>query len=66
MPMPAKLKFNIDSLTRQEVTLKALDLTVTFEAGEALLSEISRKFKNQRFGSGTGGCGLEFHPGFYR
>lgn len=39
-----QMELYIESLQAQTVTLKALDLTVTFQAGERLLSEISRKF----------------------
>lgn len=39
-----QIEIYIESQMRQTVTLKALNLTVTFEAGERLLSEISRKF----------------------
>ncbi len=39
-----QIEMYIESLVPQTVTLKALELTVTFAAGERLLSEISRKF----------------------
>lgn len=40
-----QMELYIESLQDQTVTLKALNLTVTFKAGERLLSEISRKFE---------------------
>ncbi|HEY9878231.1 MAG TPA: L-histidine N(alpha)-methyltransferase [Leptolyngbyaceae cyanobacterium] len=39
-----QIEIYIESLAQQAVTLKTLDLTVSFAAGERLLSEISRKF----------------------
>ncbi len=39
-----QIEMHLKSLTAQTVQLKALDLTVQFEAGETILSEISRKF----------------------
>lgn len=39
-----QIEMYIESLRHQVVTLKALDLTLRFEQGERLLSEISRKF----------------------
>jgi L-histidine N-alpha-methyltransferase len=39
-----QVELYIESLQDQTVTLKGLDLTVSFAAGERLLSEISRKF----------------------
>ena len=39
-----QIEMYLISLMAQTVTLKALDLTVTFAPGERLLSEISRKF----------------------
>ena len=60
----SQIEIYIDSLTRQEVTLKALDLTVTFEAGEALLSEISRKFKINALAQELAAVGLNFIQAF--
>ena len=39
-----QIEMYIESLVDQTVTLRALDLTVSFAQGERLLSEISRKF----------------------
>lgn len=39
-----QIEMHLKSLKAQTVTLKALDLTVEFAAGETILSEISRKF----------------------
>jgi dimethylhistidine N-methyltransferase len=39
-----QIEMHLRSRIAQTVHLKALDLTVTFEAGETILSEISRKF----------------------
>jgi dimethylhistidine N-methyltransferase len=39
-----QIEMYLKSLVAQTVTLKALELTITFEAGELMLSEISRKF----------------------
>ncbi|MEM8806018.1 MAG: L-histidine N(alpha)-methyltransferase [Cyanobacteria bacterium P01_G01_bin.38] len=39
-----QIEIYIESLKRQTVRLKALNLSVTFDQGERLLSEISRKF----------------------
>lgn len=39
-----QVEMHLKSLRSQAVHLKALDLTVEFEAGETILSEISRKF----------------------
>lgn len=39
-----QIEMYIESVQDQTVTLKALDLTVSFSQGERLLSEISRKF----------------------
>ncbi|MBD2258711.1 L-histidine N(alpha)-methyltransferase [Pseudanabaena sp. FACHB-2040] len=43
-PTHHQIEIYIESLVPQTVRLQALDLTVQFAAGEALLSEISRKF----------------------
>lgn len=43
-PTSHQIEIYIESLISQTVTLKALDLTISFAAGERLLSEISRKF----------------------
>ncbi|HEY9761582.1 MAG TPA: L-histidine N(alpha)-methyltransferase [Trichocoleus sp.] len=43
-PVSHQIELYIESLIAQTVTLKALELTVSFAAGERLLSEISRKF----------------------
>jgi L-histidine N-alpha-methyltransferase len=40
-----QMELYIESLCEQTITLKTLNLTVTFKAGERLLSEISRKFE---------------------
>lgn len=40
----SQIELYIDSQKSQTVTLQTLDLTVEFQAGESLLSEISRKF----------------------
>jgi L-histidine N-alpha-methyltransferase len=60
----SQIEIYIDSLTQQEVTLKALDLTVTFEAGEALLSEISRKFQIEALAQELAAVGLKFIQAF--
>ncbi|MEM9567445.1 MAG: L-histidine N(alpha)-methyltransferase [Cyanobacteria bacterium P01_E01_bin.34] len=39
-----QIEIYLKSLVSQSVTLKDLDLTVTFEAGELMMTEISRKF----------------------
>jgi len=39
-----QIEIYLKSLVDQTVTLKALDLTVKFQAGELILSEVSRKF----------------------
>ncbi|MDX2097723.1 MAG: L-histidine N(alpha)-methyltransferase [Leptolyngbyaceae cyanobacterium bins.59] len=39
-----QIEIYLKSLTQQTVTLKALGLTIEFQPGEAILSEISRKF----------------------
>lgn len=39
-----QIEMYLKSLVRQKVDLKSLDLTVEFEAGEMMLTEISRKF----------------------
>lgn len=43
-PQLHQIELYLESLVPQTVTLKALDLRVQFQAGERLLSEISRKF----------------------
>ncbi|ASC69784.1 Histidine N-alpha-methyltransferase [Halomicronema hongdechloris C2206] len=43
-PVADQIEIYIESLQAQTARLKALDLTVTFAAGERLLSELSRKF----------------------
>ena len=39
-----QIEMHLRSLRAQTVRLKALDLSVNFEAGETILTEISRKF----------------------
>ena len=42
----------------QQVTLEALDLTVGFEAGEDIRTEISAKFTRERFAAELTAAGL--------
>ena len=49
-----QIELYIESLQDQTVTLKGLDLTVSFGAGERLLSEISRKFDRHGISSTLG------------
>ncbi|MBD2330124.1 L-histidine N(alpha)-methyltransferase [Alkalinema sp. FACHB-956] len=39
-----QIEMHLESLVDQTVTLRSLDLTIAFSAGETILSEISRKF----------------------
>ncbi|MEM9908213.1 MAG: L-histidine N(alpha)-methyltransferase [Cyanobacteria bacterium P01_D01_bin.44] len=45
-----QIEIYIESLKRQTVRLKTLNLSVTFDQGERLLSEISRKFSLSQMG----------------
>jgi len=53
-----QIEMYIESLRDQTITLKALDLTVTFAQGERLLSEISRKFDPTVLAQELGNYGL--------
>jgi L-histidine Nalpha-methyltransferase len=46
-PELERMEMGVSSLTAQTVTLSALDLTVPFEKGEALRTEISTKFRRE-------------------
>ncbi|MDA0672447.1 MAG: L-histidine N(alpha)-methyltransferase [Cyanobacteria bacterium] len=54
-----QIEMHIESLRDQTVTLKDLDLTVPFGAGERLLSEISRKFDLDQLGQDLQRHGLQ-------
>lgn len=43
-PLEHQIEMYLESREAQEVRLEALDLTVAFEAGECILTEISRRF----------------------
>ena len=54
-----QIEMYIESLSQQSITLKTLDLTVSFAKGERLLSEISRKFDIATLSQKLLGHGLE-------
>jgi len=53
------IEMHLRSLDDQQVNLDALDLTVTFERGEVLLTEISAKFTPGRFAEELRAAGFE-------
>ena len=59
-----QIEMYIESLCDQTVTLKALDLEVTFAQGERLLSEISRKFDLKALSQELMGHGLRVKQTF--
>ena len=52
------MEMGVRSLAPQTVTLAAIDLSVEFEAGEALRTEISTKFRREVVEQELGTAGL--------
>ncbi|MGF1536773.1 MAG: L-histidine N(alpha)-methyltransferase [Elainellaceae cyanobacterium] len=57
-PEYRQIEMHLRSLTEQTVTLKALDLSVSFAEGETIRSEISRKFSPKEITQNLSGQGL--------
>ncbi len=60
----SQIEIYIESLDPQTVTLKALELEVSFLQGETLLSEISRKFSIDTLGQELASVGLNLIESF--
>ena len=54
-----RMDIRLRSLSEQEVRLDALDLEISFAAGEEMRTEISTKFTRERLGSIYADAGLE-------
>jgi dimethylhistidine N-methyltransferase len=55
----SQIEIYLESLRTQTTILETLDLKVSFEAGETLLSEISRKFRIDRLGQELESVGMK-------